>query len=385
MDRSDVLKRTAALGDTITACRKLTESDRRLAEPIVDGIRQARLSRLALSEDAGGLALPLPDIMIVLETLSGFEASVGWIVWNNTLPCLFSRHLPTEGRTELFAGSDWIYANSTRPTGKAVVTDGGFRMSGRWSLVSGCELAEWMPLMCRVEEAGQLRMTPIGPELRLLFVHRADVTILDTWHVGGLRGTGSHDVTVDDLFVPDAHTLTPADPISITGPYAFIPIIGTLALGFAAQHLGAAGAALEATVTIGKTKLTPDPLPDMRDRPGVQLGVAEAAAALAAARTHLHDVAARIWTLAESGSQCQPADLATLFAAARHAVRTSAEVADDMYAAAGTTSIYDDCALERIHRDLRVMRQHVIAQPSWAENAGRVILGLQPTEPLFAI
>jgi len=385
MDRSEVLAHAAALGDTITASRGVTESERRLAEPIVDGIRHAGLSRMALPTDAGGFALPLPDIMAVLETLAGFEASVSWIIWNNTLPCLFSRHLSAAARAEIFANPEGIYANSTRPSGKAKVTDGGYRMTGRWSLVSGCELAEWMPLMCRVEENGKPRMTEAGPEMRFLFVPRTDVQILDTWHVGGLRGTGSHDVTVDDLFVPEERTLTPMDPATVDGPYGLLPIVGTLGFGYAAQLLGIAGAALDTTVEIGRTKITPDPVPDMRDRAAVQLGVAERSAALEAAKMHVYDKAAHVWSLAEAGSRCGPDDLAALFASVRHAVQTSAEIVDGTYADAGTTSIYDGCPLERIHRDVRVMRQHVVAQPGWAENAGRVMLGLEPTEPLFAV
>ena len=142
-------------------------------------------------------SFPRPARSSVYELLAGAEASVGWIVWNNTLPCFWGRFLSPPARAEIFGDPDWLYASSTRPSGKAVVEDDGYRVSGRWSLVSGCELSEWMALRCMVEENGQPRMLQPGvPEARLVFLRRADVEILDTWHTGGLRGTGSHDVVV---------------------------------------------------------------------------------------------------------------------------------------------------------------------------------------------
>lgn len=352
---------------------------------MLDGIRAARLNRLLLPSENDGLACSLVDSMAVLETLARNEPSVAWVVWNNGLPALFSRFLAADARKALFADPVWLYANSTRPSGKAVPEGDGYRMSGRWSLVSGCELAEWMALMCLVHENGAPRMTEMGPEMRFLFVHTDDVEILDTWHVGGLRGTGSHDVVVDDLHVPGERTLTPADPVTIEGPLGHIPIVGTLALGYAAQMLGIAGAAIDATVDIGRTKVTPNPVPDMRDRPSVQLAIATASAERSAARAHLFDVADRTWAIARSGRDCELTELAELFASAWHVNETATRIVDSMYTAAGTTSVYQDCPLERISRDLRVMRQHVISSPQWAENAGRVRLGLAPSEPLFAV
>ena len=147
---SAVVAAARSLESVIVDSRQRSEAERRLTAPVVDGIRSAGLQRLMLPEADGGLALPLPDALRVYEILAGFDASVGWIVWNNALPCLFSRFLPAATRAEVFANPDWLHASSTRPSGKAVLQSGGYRLSGRWSLVSGCELAEWMPLTAMV-------------------------------------------------------------------------------------------------------------------------------------------------------------------------------------------------------------------------------------------
>ena len=131
------------------------------------------------------------------------SCAVAWIVWNNSLLGFFTRFLSDEVRAEIFADRAWLYASSTRPTGRAVVEDGGYRISGRWSLVSGCMHAQWLAFMCMVEEDGEVQMLEPGvPHLRMAFVPKGSFEIVDTWHVGGLRGTGSHDVVVEDLAVP---------------------------------------------------------------------------------------------------------------------------------------------------------------------------------------
>jgi alkylation response protein AidB-like acyl-CoA dehydrogenase len=96
-----------------------------------------------------------------------------------------------------------VTANSTRASGQAQIVDGGYRVSGRWSFVSGCELATWMVLLCLVREGEKPRLTPAGsPEIRFMLLPSTECEIIDTWTVGGLRGTGSHDVVVRDAFVP---------------------------------------------------------------------------------------------------------------------------------------------------------------------------------------
>ena len=373
------LAASSAMATTIADHRDASETDRRLAPAIVQEVRAAGLQRLTLTVENGGLEVPLPAALEIYEQLAGFDASVGWIVWNNALPCLFSRYLTPATRTEIFADPDWLHASSTRPSGKAVREAGGYRLTGRWSLVSGCELAEWMPLTGLVTDEGG------APEMRYFFVHRSELEILDTWHVGGLRGTGSHDVVVDDLLIPLERSISPADPSTAGGPYGCIPIIATLSLGMAAQFLGIGAKALAATETLAISKATPSPGPDMRDHPDLQAAVAGFDAALSAARAHLYGIGEQFWNLAVQHKDFREEDIAPVFAASWHATRTVAEAVDALYSLAGTSAIYQGNPLERISRDLRVMRQHVLTQPLWPEQAGRVRLGLPADNPLFMV
>jgi alkylation response protein AidB-like acyl-CoA dehydrogenase len=368
----------------ILQLRDETESDRRIAKPIVESLRSARLFRMAVAKELQGLELPIGDALDVYEELAGAEASVGWVVWNNALPCLLGRFLEPRARREVFDDPGWLYAGSTRPTGRAVVHGDGYRVRGRWSLVSGCELAEWILLLCVVEENGAPRMLqPGAPETRLAFVRRGDFQILDTWHVGGLCGSGSHDVVVEDAHVPRRLTVAPGEPVTLDAPIGRIPIIATMAAGYGAQLLGIARAAVDTLVALTRTKVTADPRPGLRERPTLLAAIARHGATLDAARAHLHACADRIWEVAGSGVPTLD-DITAAWGAAHHAAEVGRNALDAMVAEAGTSSLYTACPLERAQRDVHAMSHHLVAQPSWLEDAGRVRLGMPPTHPLYA-
>jgi alkylation response protein AidB-like acyl-CoA dehydrogenase len=386
--RPDTAALTAAreLLPLIRGLRQETEARRRLADPIVERLRSTRLCRLSLSRDLHGLELALPDALAVYETLARAEAAVSWIVWNSSFTCFFGRSLCAAARGEVFRDPAWLYGSSSRPTGRAVVGRDGYRVDGRWSLVSGCELAEWLLLLCVVEEHGQPRMAASGePEVRFVFVRRGDYEILDTWHAGGLRGTGSHDVVIQGCTVPEARTLSPFGPSELGGPLGRIPIICTMVAGFGAQCLGVGQAAVDAVVELARTKVSPDSGQELRERPEVLAAIARCAAGLDAARAHLRARADELWRAARSGAPAALEAISALWAAGHHAADAARAAVDAMYAAGGASSLYTGCPLERAHRDLHAMLRHVVVQPVWLEDAGRVRLGAAPAHPLYAV
>jgi alkylation response protein AidB-like acyl-CoA dehydrogenase len=357
------------LSPLIKRLRDETEGNRRIAAPIVERLRETGLCRIAIPRELKGLDLPLLEALDVYEVLAAAEASVAWVVWNNALPCLFGRFLDAATRASVFGDPTWLYASSTRPTGRAAIAGDGYRISGRWSLVSGCELAEWIALMCVVEENGEPRMIePGAPELRIAFVRRGDYEILDTWYVGGLRGTGSHDVVVRDAHVALERAVTPGTGSRLDAPIERMPIIATMAAGYASQMVGMARAAIDSLAALTSTKVTADPGPGLRDRPTVLVAIA-----------------GKLWDVANAGGGATIDDITAVWTAARHAVDTARHATEAMYDAGGTSSLYAECPLERAHRDMHAMLRHIIAQDFWLEDAGRVKLGMSPTHPLYAL
>jgi alkylation response protein AidB-like acyl-CoA dehydrogenase len=368
----------------IRELRHTTEKDRRIAEPIVQAIRESDLCRMLLDTGARPRCTPY-EWLTVLEILAGAEASVSWLVWNNTLACFWSRFLNEAGHERIFGDSSRLFAGSTRPTGRAVITEGGSRVSGRWSLVSGCELADYLHLMSLVYDDGEPRMLAPGqPDLRVLFVPKGSYEILDTWHAGGLRGSGSHDVVVDDVFVPVEDSFAPAPPVDGNSQLAQLPIVPVMVAGIGAQFLGMARAAIAVTVEILRNKVSVDPGASIGERPSVLADVASCSAALAAAASHLHASMTAVWD--KAGRHVPTAeDRAALYSAGLHAATVARAGVVAMHSAAGTTALYIDCPLERSLRDLQTMERHIAAQPLWLEDAGRVLLGHRPTNPLFMI
>jgi len=236
-----------------------------------------------------------------------------------------------------------------------------------------------------VHEDGVPRMRAPGqPDLRVFYVPKGNYTILDTWHVGGLRGSGSHDVIVDDVFVPIEDWFSPAPPVAGHSQLAHLPIIAVMIAGFGAQCLGMARAEIAVAIDILRHKVSVDTGASTRERPSVLADIAAHSASVAAAASHLHTSMAAVW---ENISSHLPTveDRATLCSAALHAAAVARASVVAMHAAAGTTALYVDCPLERSLRDLQTMDRHIAAQPLWLEDAGRVLLGYEPTNPLFMI
>jgi indole-3-acetate monooxygenase len=381
----DVLDTARRILAPVNQHRSETESARRIAQPVVELLREARLCRMALPRELQGLELPTPAALGVYELLAGAEASVGWIVWNNTLPCFWGRFLTPAVREEIFGNPDWLHASSTRPSGKAVVDGQGYRVSGRWSLVSGCELSEWLALRCMVEENGEPRMLQPGvPEARMVFLRRANVEILDTWHTGGLRGTGSHDVVVSAKFVARSHTCSPMEGSTLDGALGRVPIVCNMAAGYGAQLLGIGRAAIDALIELSRSKPVVDPGPGLGERPAALAAIAEHQARIDAAREFLHARVAQLWKEAEAGLRTVTS-IAAVYSAAHHAMAQGRAAVTAMHALAGASALYTSSPLERAHRDVHAMAAHVIAQPMWLEDTGRIALGLKAVNPLYLL
>jgi alkylation response protein AidB-like acyl-CoA dehydrogenase len=225
---------------------------------------------------------------------------------------------------------------------------------------------------------------PGKPDFRVFFVPKGSYTILDTWHSGGLRGSGSHDVVVDDVFVPSEDSFAPAPPVASDSPLAQLPIIPMMVAGIGAQFLGMARAALAVAIELLCNKESVDPGMSMRERPGIFADIASASAAISAADSHLHASMAVLWERVRH-RLATAEDRAALYSAGLYAASVARAGILAMHAAAGTTALYIDCPLERSIRDLYTMERHIAAQPFWLEDAGRVMLGQQPVNPLFMI
>jgi alkylation response protein AidB-like acyl-CoA dehydrogenase len=310
--------------------------------------------------------------MRVVEELSTVDGAVGWNAGvGSTANAIVSGWVSTEvGQTVFCQDPIGLVAGSGWPPGTAHPVEGGYRVSGRWPFGSGSPHACWFLTGCRVEgepQRGNLMM----------LVPAQDVEILDTWFVGGMRGTGSHDYAVHDRFVPTAYTFNAFDDLPLhPGPLYRLPAILTLCSALGPLALGIARGAIDCFAEVMATKIDSFMGTPMRECPTVQERLAKAEAAVRSARAFLYEMVHEVWGTVEQGAAPTEQQLALFSLANMHAVAAGAQAVDLVYHAAGTSAIFTTNLLERFFRDIHVATQHRCASPEELYHTGRVLLGL---------
>jgi alkylation response protein AidB-like acyl-CoA dehydrogenase len=217
--------------------------------------------------------------------------------------------------------------------------------------------------------------------VRALMVPRDAVTVHDTWQVAGMRGTGSHDFEVDDVFVPHAHTLSVVDGVAHGGPL-YHPRLLVIGAGAptAGVALGLARGAIDALRAMAANTASTMSTTALRDRPLVQRRVAEAEAIVGAARAYLLDAMGQVWEAVTTDVPDPSAEVAQARLAMTHAMHESVKAVDRVFHAAGTNAVYEKNPLEHYFRDIHVAVQHAVGRPEQFESAGKVLLGLRPDD-----
>jgi alkylation response protein AidB-like acyl-CoA dehydrogenase len=372
--------RARSLDPAVVAWRDTGEQERHMPRPLFEAVRDAGLFSLSVPRALGGAEVGDATVLRVIEELSSQDGSVGWNVMIASHMAVIASYLPEKAAAEIYrGGASTVIAGALPPKGVAIPVAGGFRVRGRWPFGSGCHQADWMCAPSIVMENGTPRLrTDSRPETRALFLPVADCEILDTWYTTGLRGTGSHDWQVDDVFVPEHRSFhlffehAPVEPRSLSlpnfKPYADAHV--------AAVALGIARCAIDSFKKLATTKMPLLATSTLAAQHTVHERLGRAEALLRSARSFLYETVRELprspnWSAEVSDELSAPVRLASA-----HAAQNAAEVVDLMYAAAGTTSIYSSSRLERCFRDVHVVTQHVGVAPSNIEMVGQYFLGL---------
>jgi alkylation response protein AidB-like acyl-CoA dehydrogenase len=373
------LAAATALVPRIRALADETERARRLPEELVHALTAARIFRLCVPRSLGGLEVDPATMVRVLEAIAAADGAAGWSAMIGATSGVASAYLDEEAARAIYASPDGITGGAYAALGRATVVGGGYRVSGRWPFASGCEHCTWLMGGCVVLDGGQARLLPSGmPDARLMLFPAGEARILDTWTVAGLRGTGSHDIAVEDAVVPAGRSFSlvtdrPREP----GPLYAFPVFGLLALGIAAVALGIARAAIDELVSLAGGKTPTGSRRRLAERPVVQAEVAQAEATLGGARALVLDAVSAAWEAACATGTIDLRGRARLRLAATHATIAAARAVDLMYNAGGGTAVYATSPLQRHFRDVHVATQHAMVAPATLELVGRVLLGLE--------
>ena len=372
------------LAQRVREVRHEIEQARTLPHSLVDTMTEAGFFQLWRSRALGGPELSFADYLPVIEELSRADGSVGWCAMVASVWSRLSGYISEQIGREIFVATSRL-AGSVNPTGKAVAVRGGFRVSGHWSYGSFIQHSHWTVGNSIVHDGDAPRRADTGgPDIRFMIFPTEDVEIIDNWRVSGLRGTGSCDFRVDDLFVPEERSLSAFAPISVhPGTLYAIPQITTFAASLPCVSLGIGRAAIDAFTAMAEGKTPMGSASRLRDKPIAQSDLGRAEAHLRSGRAFLLEAMEEIWTEAAAGRSPTLRQRAIARLAAAKAAEASAQAVDLLYNAAGGTALFETNPLERCFRDVHATTQHIGTQPANFELAGRVLLGLDPGTPRF--
>jgi len=365
-----------------------SERNRSLATETVAAMKRAGLYRMTKPRVFGGMEVDPITAVQVWEAVSRIDASAGWNLIISSGGITFGSWIPDQGIEEMFSGDpDSILAGAVFPPGKAIPVDGGYRVTGQWPFASGCQHASWLAELASVYDGDELRRDESGNPVQILFAMPAsDAEILDTWHTMGLCATGSHDLSVKDLFVPShrAGRLAPLKQL----PKAFdIPLfhltVWLPVASLAAPALGNARAAIDALIDLGSKKTPAYGAAPLSTRSSAQMQLGQAEALLGAARAYFYQSLSAAWQTAQKREFLSQSEKIAIQLATSHAIDSSAKVVDLVHQAAGTSAIRLEKPFQRHFRDAHVITQHAFGSISRIESAGKLLFG-QPTDwPFF--
>ena len=363
----------------IRSCGDQIEADRDLPQPLFEALADAGLFQLALPRNVGGLEIDLPTYVQVIEEIGKADASTGWVVNQCAIFATYAARMPRDVARSIWIDTPRsIVANTPVPTAQAVVVPGGYRVTGRLGFSSGCRYAAWLAARAQILENGRLRLEDGQPEERYLFVPAAEAELLDTWQVRGMRGTGTHDFAVSDVFVPAERTVLQASaPLLETGPLYQIPRRLLFGSGDAAVALGVARSCLATFFELAGTKKPRAMQETLRDQPLVHAPIGRSEAHLRSGRAFLTEAVREIWAEATSTGGVTLNQRVALRLATTHAIRLAVDIVDTLYNAAGVTVIYKGNLMQRHFQDIHVISQHLQGRLSHYELIGKHSLGLQ--------
>jgi alkylation response protein AidB-like acyl-CoA dehydrogenase len=370
---SEYLEAIEQLAPMVAEHRVCFDRDRKIPEVVFRAFAEAGLFRLWLPTALGGPELSPTEFMQVVEAASSLDGSIGWIVANGSGMSRIAGYLPEAVAGEWFAAPYSFITSATGAIGSAEPVRGGYRVSGRWPFGSGSSHATRFMGLAAVKVGGVN-----GPPICCYFA-REHVKLHDTWHVSGLRGTGSSDFEVTDLFVPLEHTHDFAAPRpSQPGIIYRIPSLSIFPWSIAGSPLGIASGAIAAFTTAAKLKkVRSATTTSLQDREIMQSTLGRAEATIGAARAYLNEAMGELLLMLARDDN----DIATrarLRIACAYAAESSTSIVSALTAEAGASTIFENNPLERAGRDINAAVRHIAVSPQSYIVAGRLRLGLDP-------
>jgi indole-3-acetate monooxygenase len=357
------------------------EEARRLPADLALKLAAAGVLRMVTPRRFGGLESTPREIVEITEIIARANASAGWCAMIASTTALNAAYMEAVHAAEIYADPMAITGGVFAPMGRAVLEGDHYRVTGRWQWGSGSANCTWLCGGCTLWENGEMKRLASGaPDTRMMVFPASDAVLHDTWHVMGLKGTGSGDIEVKDLLVPKGRSVSlVSDAPREAGALYKFPAFGLLALGVCGVALGNARGALDAFHDLATVKKSQGSAKTLSERQSMQAAYATCEAQWRAARAYLFSEIDRVWAIAEQSDEIPMKIRADLRLACTHMTRTGADICRTLYDLGGGAALFESSDLQRRFRDAHAITQHVVTAPSTLELTGRILFGL-PTD-----
>jgi resorcinol 4-hydroxylase (FADH2) len=365
------------------------EAARTVPRENVDYLRKTGLFRTVQPAYFGGLELDFDALAEAIQDIAGACASTAWVCglqaahqWLVASFCIEAQHDVWDGNP------DALVCGSYAPAARAVAVPGGYRLTGRWSFASGCDVSDWA--VCAAFIPSEQPDAPAKPAF--LLVPATDYQIDDDWYVIGLAGTGSKSLLLADVFVPDHRLLyfesttsgdTPGRRHYSHNPTFGVPMLTNIASCLASVSVGAAAGALRHFIGVTAQRITRGAVAGGQSRmaefPTIQIRVAEAAAAVDAAREILLRDLRRRAATARAGAQVSVEERIESRRGQAYAVKLAVQASEALNAATGGLGLSTANPVQRAWRDTNAVGRHISF--NWdavGSMYGQLALGLEP-------
>lgn len=371
-----------AMADVVQAEAAASERNRTLVPAIVDAMWAGGLMQFMGPREAGGTEPSFREMVQTWIDMAHLDGSFGWIgIANLPSAAAAAAYLPPAGFDEVFLRhhNRVTVGGQFFPNGTGATSEGGYQLTGAWNFGSGTGHAQYVAAGFMPTVDGELVWASEGvPELRVAILPRADITFTDGWHVQGLKGTGSYDYEVADVFVPEHRTfaLFTRTPERGNSPAFRMGLMALTGAGHAGWALGVSRSMLDDVQELAASKVRMGDPATLANKATFQVGLAHHEAMWRAARLLVDHTYAGAEEAVANGQDLTPRMRADLRVSAVYATDCSREIGQWAHLAAGTTAIREGSRLERAFRDLYTGTQHAFIGEKVATDAAQVWLGL---------
>jgi alkylation response protein AidB-like acyl-CoA dehydrogenase len=346
------------------------EEQRFISKDVVEQFKDIGIYRSFVPTEFGGGGKTPSEFLKMIEAISAADGSAGWVASFGMNPAYLAS-LPTDTLNEVWKDSpDIVFAGGIFPPQNAEKVDGGYIINGRWQFASGCMGASLLGVGIMPDDDSKL------PRMAVLPADK--VTIEKTWQVHGMVGTGSFDLVVDNVFVPEQWTFIRGGKPTIDSPFFKYPSLSFAAQVLSVTALGIAREAIDVVVNSAKGRKSVTGAPNLGERHYAQIEIAKAEAKVRSSRAFFYEATDEAWDVIMQGDELTDHQVSMIRLATTNVTRECAEATRIAYQLSGMQGAYLDHPLSRCFRDVHLATQHAFMGEVTYQNAGAMMFGHQP-------